>query len=60
MFSVSSALIMEIECCLYGWSMSLYVIVCMTRMITLYNDKYVIVHWHTICSDSPLEELIVD
>lgn len=60
MFSISSALIIEIECCLYGWSMSLYVTVCMTSMTTLYNSKYVIVPWHTICSDSPLEELTVD
>ena len=48
----------------YGdWMLSLwteYVIVCMTSMTTLYNDKYVIVHWHTICSDSPLEGLTMD
>ena len=40
--------------------MPLHVIVCKTSMTTLYNDKYVIVHWHTICSDSPLEGLTVD
>lgn len=59
--------VLNLLICNYGdWMLSLwidmplYVIVCKTSMTTLYNDKYVIVHWHTICSDSPLEGLTVD